>query len=202
MSTYLSLDLDFFNASGRSAEPLFLGLVEYNLERVAEFVKRRKIPCVAVMNHQQMLRFVDQSGCDTLLNVDTHSDLAEASIDALSCGTWVSYVKWRKTGQYIWHHGYTAYRGDCSGGANLFCPRPRHKRGQMSGWRDVHHKKTTRMPPLGNDIKAVGVCLSPCYVDFPEETGELLRDWYDRHRIPYVKGRLDEHFSVPRRPPT
>lgn len=200
MSTYFSLDLDFFNAAGRSARPLFLGLVKHNLECVAEFVRRRKVPCVAVMNHQQMLRFVDESGCDTLLNVDTHSDLAKADIEDFSCGTWVSYVKWRKTGKYVWHHGYTAYRGDCSGGANLFCARPRHERGQMSGWMDVDHKKTVRMPTLSNDITAVGICLSPSFVDFPEETGELLRDWTKRHGIPYVRGRLFEHFSVPRKP--
>lgn len=200
MSTYLSLDLDFFNAHEHKVPALFVNLVEHHLERVAAFVKQRGIPCTAVMNHQQMLRFVDESGCDTLLNVDTHSDLAEKTVDEFSCGTWVSFVSWRNKGHYRWRHGYTAYRGDCSGSHHLFAPRPCHRRGQLSGWKDVTHTRSVYMPELTEDITAVGVCLSPSYVDFPEETGEFLRDWCKKHNIPYVKGRLDEHFGVTRRP--
>lgn len=201
MGTYLSLDLDFFNAAGEGDRPTFLRLVDEHLDRVAKFVKRRGVPCVAVMNHQQMLRFVDDSGCDTLLNVDTHSDLAEADVTEFSCGTWVSYVSWRKKGRYVWHHGYTAYRGDCSGNVNLFRPRPRFERGQLSGWNDVIHRRSIKMPALTNNITSIGVCLSPSYVDYAKETGDMLRDWVKKHNIRYVKGRLDEHFAFTRTPP-
>lgn len=200
MSTYLSLDLDFFNAAGRG-KPRFLDLVEQNLERVGEFIRARGVPAVAVMNHQQMLRFVDASGCNRLLNVDTHSDLAETDVDEFCCGTWVSYVKWRKTGSYVWHHGYSAGRGDCSARDVLFKPRSPYNRGERSGWESVFHIRRLGMPPLTEDITSVGVCLSPSYVDFPDESAELLREWTKKYNVPYVRGRKDEHFGVTRRPP-
>ena len=200
MRTYLSLDLDFFNAVSNEVYPVFMSTVEHHLEEISKFIKSRGTPCVAVMNHQQMLRFVDDSGCDTLLNVDTHSDLAEANVDEFSCGTWVSYVKWRREGRYIWRHGYTAFRGDCSGNVNLFGPRPARERGVLSGWKNVAHVRTRNMPELTEDIQSIGICLSPSYVDFPEETGEVLRGWAKKNNVPYVKGRIDEHFGVRRKP--
>jgi hypothetical protein len=200
MATYLSLDLDFFNAAGKQVEPVFFGLVEKHLKQVGEFVKRTGTPCVAVMNHQQMLPFVDESGCDTLLNVDTHSDLADTGVNEFSCGTWVSYVKWRATGKYVWQHGYSAYHGDCSSFSNLYRPRPGRQRGEMSGWRFATHVQNRQMPRLTSAIKSIGVCLSPSYVDFSEETGEIMRNWAKKYGIRYVKGRLDENFSVPRIP--
>ncbi len=198
---YLSLDLDFFNAHNMRSPRAFLSLVELHLNRVADFVHRWSLPCVAVTNHQQMLPFVNDSGCDVLLNVDTHSDLAEKDITDFSCGTWVSYVSWRKHGKYLWHHGDRVDAGECAWPRPLFNPRPSVRRGEMAGWKHADHRRSKQMPRLTESITAVGVCWSPSYVASSDDTGALLRGWAKKNGIRFLKGRLDEHFSVRRRPP-
>lgn len=201
MPTYLSLDLDFFNAAGKGVEPTFCNLVENRLEAVGRFIRRHNIPATAVMNHQQMLRFVNESGCDTLLNVDSHSDLAERNVDEFNCGTWVTFVDWRSKGRFVWHHGFATYYGDCSGDANLFGEKQTPKyRSKTSGWKAVEHVRSEVMPALTRDITHIGVCLSPSYVDFVDLSYDMMMSWCRKYDVPYVRGRRDEHFSVLRKP--
>lgn len=202
MSTYLSLDLDFFNARRWRSEQRHLEIVADHLAQVAAFVRARRVPCVAVMNHQQMLRFVNASGCTRLVNVDTHSDLTEAGVEEFNCGTWVSYVAWRKNGAYHWHHGDKAKHGECSASpSGLFSAGKTPKmRAALVGWKTVTHTRDKEMPKLTPDITSIGVCLSPSFVDGAEVVTEVLQQWTKKHGIPYVRGRWDERFSTPRKP--
>lgn len=194
MSTYLSFDLDFFNYP-HAEEGQRLNKVRECLRQLHGFAVEHRIPIISVMNHQQMLPFVDNSNCDVLLNVDTHSDLVRSSYNVLNCGTWISYVRWRKRGKYIWWHGSKCSFGDCNGDEGfIFRDNGTIDAGQ-SDWRRIRHMRTFRMPRLTTDIRSIGVCLSPMYVDSPHEVHGIFKEWIKRHNIPYVKGRWNENHE-------
>lgn len=199
MKTYFSFDLDYFNFHGGKLKPFVDRAYSY-LEEIRHFVAKARIPIVAVMNHQQMLPHVDASRCDTLLNVDTHSDLCESDVVELNCGTWVAYVKWRKQGTFTWWHGYDVSAGDC-GTYNLFSDRRKMVHKGMTDWKVANHIRCKQVPKLTSDIRSVGICLSPSYVDYEGEMTKMFKTWVSAHGVPYTKGRKDEHFGRKRRPP-
>ena len=190
MKTYLSFDLDYYNYTSTTLK--MLAKIEKTLNDITAFSQEYRVPVLAVMNHQQLLTDVNNSQCDTLINVDTHSDLVayEDSFE-LNCGTWVSYVKWRKNGSYFWIHADETSYGDCSGDAQIFVAGRRYN----TDWRRCFHKRSKLFPELGPDIKSIGVCLSPDYVDSYGKVLNIFKKWVKLNNIPYLKGRTDESFG-------
>lgn len=179
---FLSIDIDYWH------DPQ---IASKNIDKVLRFVNRRKIPAHVVMNHQQMLRFVDESKARTVINLDQHSDIHSKDTDYLDCGSWLSYVKWRKHGKYIWARNYqkTEY-GNCNW---------RHF--NWDGDLDWAEAKSDFFNPKTFDIKElltqnvsdVCICLSPGYT--PKD---VYTELYSKlMALPYLKGRLNENFGRP-----
>lgn len=159
MKTYLSVDLDFWN----NLKPKQL---EADLRRIISHAQKENIPINAVMNHQQMLPLVNNSGATRLLNIDTHSDLASFDVQSFNCGTWVSYVKWRKRGAYAWYHRLSVSSGECSAYPIFNQIGVNHK---YVDWKFVFRQRVKRLPKIDSLFKkCVGVCLcmSPAYSDY------------------------------------
>jgi hypothetical protein len=93
---FLSIDLDYW-AECRSDEQSYRFF-----KRLAKLGK----PVLLVKSHEQMLRAVNRSKCECLINVDAHSDIADDDPRhkplELSDGTWVNFVSWKKTGEFRW----------------------------------------------------------------------------------------------------
>jgi hypothetical protein len=152
---------------------------------------------VAVMNHQQLVPYVNDSGANRLVNIDEHSDLADAEVKGLNCGTWVSYVRWRKKGEYLWiRNNRSTSLGHCNWG-----------RGSNNWDAGTDWKKTgTRYPgkrlgmlPLLRGCVGVGLCMSPEWSTEPMIV--LFRELVDEFGIPYKKGRMNENRERSIRPP-
>jgi hypothetical protein len=195
MRTYLSIDIDYWHSFG----PKTLD----QLKRVMQKGKDRGIPIIAVMNHQQMLREVNESNADKLINIDEHSDLTESAVKELTCGSWVSYVRWRRSAEYLWVRNRSDYNGSCNWNLRGF--RRCSKRGWCIGsdWGIVN----TENPGRGLDLMkytqwcvGIGLCLSP---DWCSEQGEeVFYDLVNEFGIPYRKGRRNEDSLIRRaRPP-
>lgn len=122
---YLSIDLDFWNHRERSFPHEFRFLTQ-----VAKIAKTLDKGCfVMVDSHEELLPYVNKSGCNTLINVDFHSDLSNrfdsdkkqkyavcGKREHLNCGNWVTYVDFKDTGEFIWihpHSGKNIYSGFC-----------------------------------------------------------------------------------------
>ena len=202
--TFLSIDLDFFNpfCDGEYADSRrHVWLARRYLDSVARQCRKRGIPLSAVMNHQQMLRHVDQSGATRLINLDTHSDLVSRDVSSFHCGSWTSFVKRRRESTYHWIHAGLVYEGECSShpifaGAR----RPRHT---MTDWKRVIRTKVSRMPRISTLLKGVvhaSVVLSPAYSY--SELEPVFRRWVKKWEVPYTKGVRREHVlaGTERRP--
>ena len=109
--TYISIDIDFWGPRWGVKE------TREDLRDTLKTALGRRIPVIAVMNHQQLLREVNGSQASRLINVDEHSDLAPADCDELNCGTWVSYVRWRRGGEYLWIRNTRELSGSCNYGS-------------------------------------------------------------------------------------
>lgn len=178
---YLSLDIDFW----RTAEPAIAGL-----RRLTRFADKRRIPLYVVMNHQQLLPYVNASRARTLINVDEHSDLASMYVDALDCGSWVAYVRWRDEGRYLWVRSHE----DASNGCCSIGPPPWDDHDwNVADTRYADQDKALK-GLLTDDVVGIGVCLSPTYapIDVYDAARELLQG------RPYKKGRLNDDTIVRR----
>lgn len=188
--TYVSIDFDFWNENPELA-----------YEEVDNFLKnlKGKIPMIGVMNHQQLLPYVNKSRALKLVNIDYHSDACSVQdLSSLHCGSWVSYVDWADIGTYIWVRPV-----DSSGCGN--CNRAGNDWNRGVGWKKTVGKVRSRGAKAfrGIDLDSivgVGLCLSPSYIenDLLESTFKILIDKYD---IKYKKGTRHENQSVHRRPP-
>ena len=177
--SYLSIDLDYWNYCKTSAIP--------KLDQMVDRAEGLGIPIVVVTNHQQLLREVDSSPTRELINIDTHSDLAGADVQHLSCGTWVSYVQWRLQGLYYWMRSTVSTTvGACT---------------PHGSWRHDHDWGTVRTRYVNPDTidlirylkgcVGIGICLSPSYTEV-----SLQRDfkrWASGRGMVIRRGRLDEH---------
>lgn len=194
MSSYLSIDIDYWN--GARPESLYR-----SLDNLLREIKKRRPPegIIAVMNHQQLVRHVNDSSARCLLNVDQHSDLIKPQYcRSLHCGNWVNYVKWRNEGQYIWLHRHDLVYGECSG-MKIF------NRGETNlelvDWARVDHQYVSHLPAfvsLTRGIRGAGLVMSPAYSDpgFPE----VFKDLVEKYRIRYFKGVSHETNSRKGRP--
>lgn len=191
IKTFLSVDIDFWNILIYK-ENLLLSF----LDKLQMFSKSNNIQISAVTNHQQMLDPVNKSGCNKLVNIDFHSDLADTSVDELNCGTWVSYVKWRDKGHYHWVRSNHAFCGDCNGSAPIFQDNNRKIRNSLkkTGWNNVTHeenKETDRY--IDETIRQICICCSPAFSD--KMLIKLFKKWVKDNQIPYKKGRNQEIHS-------
>jgi len=156
---YLSIDMDYFNEYPYCAEPF--------VENIIILAKKRGIEIRSVMNHQQLLPYVNSSGAKILVNVDRHSDLYHKKIQRLGCGSWVSYVNWRKEGSYLWIRDSIIKAGSCNFKDNAdFSYYETYKK--WNAFVDWNESKTIRVLPKNlnidlNRCAGVGVCMSPYY---------------------------------------
>lgn len=148
MSAFLSIDLDFGNVvPARTMTTLF--------DKVAKL----HLPIHVACFHDQLLPFIDESNCDTVHNIDYHSDLADllrTDRKSLNEGTWGAFPACKSRGKFVWHYpSETCFEdGFCHGdGTNPFTD-PEH-----GGWSCVRMEQGLRLPWAS--IRAVGVCLSP-----------------------------------------
>lgn len=113
MSTYLSIDIDFWKK-------------HYNLDHMKKFLELAKgaSPNVLIVDsHEQLKTHVNTYGCNSLINVDFHSDIYDIAqphnypdsedpyYRRYNCGTWVNYVKFRYKGKFTWIHPHIHDRG-------------------------------------------------------------------------------------------
>jgi hypothetical protein len=171
-------------------------VAEKSLTSLLKAATKKRIPMLAVMNHQQLLSDVNDSGAQRLVNVDEHSDLVDADCEDLNCGTWVSYVRWRRQGKYLWLRNRDRLTiGNCNRG------KPRWNSGSDWGKTETRYPgKSLRLLPLLRDCVGVGLCLSPEFSN--EKIHVVFRELIDQFRIPYKKGRISEsNVSRKLRPP-
>ena len=184
MRTYLSIDIDYWRK--------FPGRVQEDLRRTLRCARARNVPIVAVMNHQQMLKEVNESDARRLINIDAHSDLADSEVDELNCGTWVSYVRWRRSAEYIWLRSNTGWGGSCNWG--MHSRRATAKGWSMgSDWKKVSTEcqgTSLEVSTLMKGCVGVGICMSPSWCTM---SGEIVfQNLVDEFEIPYRKGTREE----------
>lgn len=179
---YLSIDIDFWPSPRYAEEPL---------RRLFDRFMSR-VPVRAVMNHHQLLRHVDASPARVLVNLDWHSDF-KGGVDCLSCGSWVSYVRWRGEGEYVWACPYKRVTSRTNGNCNYGGP---WNAGSDWAWmRRRHCGVGTSLLDLCSPYRVaeVGLALSPTYSDKPVLA--LARELVREYSIPYTKGVVDEDGS-------
>lgn len=193
MKTYLSIDMDYWN--GRT--PAY---TRRSLFSLLKRLKKKRVPMIACMNHQQMLNHVNDSNARRLINLDTHSDLAQPAVTMLNCGTWVSYVKWRQKGEFVWCHRRSISEGDCSSGTRIF-PNNGAINKIVSDWKKI--KRTKMHLPnyryLTTHTIAAGLVLSPEYIY--EELEWVFYEAIVEFGIDYIKGRRSEDYFKNAIPP-
>jgi hypothetical protein len=152
VKTYLSIDLDFWNGLGwRSIEGFFKHVFDLRL------------PIFVAPFHDQLLPHINQHPCNTLINVDYHSDIADDD-GSLICeeGTWANFVEWKHDGTFIWRYSDsicpTPNEGYCHDRINPF------KHPCVSGWGRCRKRQGWSAIPW-HTIKAIGVCLSIYWIE-------------------------------------
>lgn len=196
MKRFVSIDVDYwafgkYNADGPAPFWPSVPLERY-LNQVTELARQKGIPISCVMNHNQMLEKVCKSNADQLFNIDSHSDLCSKDVEVLNCGTWISYVSWRKQGEYVWFTPqHCKSSGDCCGYGAIFGDD--YMRPSLSDWKSIKQELSAILPSpeeLLADAVEVCVCMSPAYSE-PEQI-QIFNRWRKNHQVPYTKGVLDE----------
>src|SRR5208337_4956594 len=183
MKNYLSIDIDYWTNPDAA---------EKSLTRL--LLRRGNIPINALMNHQQMTKFVDNSGANLLINVDKHSDICSSDIRRFECGSWVSYIKWRKTGEYLW---IRSDRDFCCGSCNG--DRFWSEDNDWGKVKSIHHKQDIDLCEYLPECTGIGLCMSPQYANY--DIRELFKMIIKAFNIPYKKGRRNENYGRTRKPP-
>lgn len=210
-NTYLSVDIDFWNNLGDVDCCTWHDKKEnlnIFLEKCYATSTKYAIPLIAVMNHQQLLKFVDNSNANILLNIDEHSDLTRSNVTELNCGTWISYVRWRNIGTYYWmQSNVNPLAGDCSGYDDSNDVIFNHKRINMEqvDWSDLKlitqlslMTKTSMNAVLSSAI-SIGIVLSPQYSH--PILQQVFRKWVKNYDVPYRRGVLREDRAERRATP-
>lgn len=192
---FLSIDIDFW--AHRTDCNVFDA--EDVLDSIAVKARAALIPLSCVSNHNQMLKLVNRSGANTLINYDAHTDLADIECDEFNCGTWVGYVEWANKGKYIWknNHGSHYYYGaDCSAGR---CAYKKNGKILNSTWKEAWSKliKTNNVKKdilSLTELVEVCVCMSPSFVT--RELKTIFNRWRLRHNVMYNKGYINSDYRV------
>lgn len=198
MRTFLSIDIDFWNESGKDCVDLMLE----NLNSVYKICRTNGIPLSAVANHNQMLSLVNDSKTNQLINIDYHSDLATNNVENLNCGTWVSYVKNRRNSKYKWLHHNRAVYGDCNGSEPIFKGisdiEDYFNEGEVD-WGEVTHREVSspifdfRKMINREIITQVCICESPSYTN--DDIYEKFREWRKSKKIEYKRGLKYDNYE-------
>lgn len=155
MKTYLSIDLDYWNGGSKKSINAFFAHV-FGLE----------LPLwIAPLHHQLVPDINHYPHCDTLINVDYHSDISDVDDRhpfPLTEGTWANFVLWQRRGTYIWRFPHTDCltpdSGYCHLNANPF------KNAACTNWRRVIQRQGLSGIPW-HTIKAIGISLSSFWVE-------------------------------------
>lgn len=175
MTSYLSVDLDFWS--------------EHDLEKGDNssyaFFKRickLGLPILVVRDHEFLLPHMDLHKCDTLYNVDYHSDIFgfinsedrntwyEENPEP-DCGTWSVYVQWRTGATFHWMYPYSqCYGNGCfHGNGKGACWKDSTDNPYLSGvlkpWGKIVRSKGFSKIDW-TSIRAVGISVSPEYFSF------------------------------------
>jgi hypothetical protein len=154
--SYLSIDLDYFNDNDNSLESFF--------KRVFSLNK----PIFVAAYHDQLLPHINTSGCKTLINIDFHSDLLGEQPEELTEGSWVNYVRWKADGRYCWRHPTRKLQlaNYCHRYIDPFLDE------EHGGWKQATHRQGLNLYWPG--IEAVGVCLSPAWVQWRDALRHIM----------------------------
>ena len=144
----------------------------------------RNVPVTAVVSHQEMLSSVDDSGADCLINVDEHDDLINLKQD-LTDGNWISYVKWRQGGTYIWVCSYEEVQN-----FNTHEWRKPHRRlnkewyhgSQWANNQYLYGRQSIDLCQYLVDLVGIGIALSPGYA--PPDVQEVMQRLMAKYEIP------------------
>jgi hypothetical protein len=155
MNTYLSIDLDYWN-----------GLRKRSIDTFFAHVFQLQLPIWIAPFHDQLLPHINQHDCDTLINVDYHSDIADFPAlgrRRLPCneGTWANFVKWKKKGTFIWRYSHpicpTDWEGYCHNIRNPF------EDARVARWKCILNRAGLRGIPW-HTVKAVACTAALRYV--------------------------------------
>lgn len=160
-----------------------------HLNALVMYARQKHIPVHAVMNHQQLLPYVNASRARRLINIDEHSD-ATAEADSLHCGSWVSYVKWRYQGEYVWIRNAPGYKGCCNKYYNQWWTWARDIEWDRTSTDYVAEQNLVMMNYLTN-VVGIGICMSPWYSRIPMR--DVFKQLVRKYNLPYKKGRIREN---------
>lgn len=174
MSTYLSIDLDYwgFERNSRSQCTGFINRLLF-----------RRLPILVVRDHHQILEDVNKSGCSRIEHIDYHADLVEEprlaerytayhlNTPVLNCGTWLNFVKWKNRGKVIWRYpSEHCFRSQNRGWGSCYQFVDPFKY-NVSGWKKTAHRCGLDKLPW-KDITRVGIAISSDYWHDEGETYE------------------------------
>lgn len=203
---FLSIDIDFYSFDKKGYR---------NRNNDFSILANCKNPIKCYTNHNHMLPYINSSQYDELINIDAHNDLAlfdEHNIKNtthVDIGTWVDFVKWRKTGKYTWIHPYKTNKnlihyGDCSGNTlqeicndytniKLNSNYKKYKSHVKShGWNEIvfTNKRISLRSLLQKNEVTIGLCLSPEYSD--EKDFDFLKNFVNINNINVKRGFKNE----------
>lgn len=184
-NVYLSIDLDYW------------GQLEHTTD-VKHFFKRvfkLGLPLTVACYHHHLVNDInDHIHLKRVLNVDFHSDISEQrSNETLREGNWANFVQNRHNMTFEWRYPSKRYLGQgyCHSDQNPF-------EKKCTSWSQVIKKQGLVCIPWSK-IGAIGVCLSPGWLEFPENVTFLVErlpmsDWWDHYwsggKIESEKGNL------------
>jgi len=195
-STYVSIDLDYFN----SKPPADLVKFFYK-------VRNWGGKPLLVESHEGLVEHVNDAKPELLINVDEHSDyleleeLKEGLNRGCHCGNWVNYVKGVKS--YRWlapNHDATAFRRIMFDGKELYLSKGRGRGDNVEEFYTRKGKASRHIPDAKiwyglsrvdwSYVTAVGIAVSSDYTSPP------VIERFITHCLPLFKdGRFEQGMS-------
>lgn len=145
MSSYLSVDLDYF----------------YDFKTLDKCLDQLGKPVDNIdftKDHHVLLPRIQKSGARHVINLDTHDDL---NLDfkkdnVLHCGNWASYALDKKhIDTYSWYHGDHAVECNFHGGFHAV---------ERHFGKKIERHASPFIPDAKTSLMGVGLCLSPDYI--------------------------------------
>ncbi len=164
MNVYLSVDLDYWR---RQRDPK-------SCTAFFQEVWKLGLPICVAMYHHHLLPHMNGQDCDTLVNVDYHSDIVDPdpgrALDFTE-GSWANFVDWRYSSRFIWRYPLP----ECLGVGRGYCHEKRNPfdKPGIAGWNYAQKRLGLYGIPWRH-IKAVGVCLSPDWLGHTDALVEPL----------------------------